>query len=72
MLFHSKTFSMYKKPHVHVHVAWGLERLLGCGRPGLNPRPRHTNSVKIWRFVLLSLTLGTNELSNRLAGLKSV
>ncbi len=34
----------------------------GCGRPGFDPRPRHTKDVKNGRFALLSLALGIHEL----------
>ncbi len=44
----------------------------GCGRPGFDPRPRHTKDVKNGRFALHSLALGINELGNRLGGSESV
>ncbi len=44
----------------------------GCGKPGFDPRPRHTKDVKTGRFALLSLALGIKELGNRLGGSDSV
>ncbi len=44
----------------------------GCGRPGFDPRPRHTKDVKTGRFALLSLALGIIELGYRLGGSESV
>ena len=44
----------------------------GSGRPGFDPRPRHTKDVNNGRFARLSLVLGINELGNPLGGLESV
>ncbi len=41
-----------------------------CGQLGFNPRPRHTKDLKTWRFVLLRLLFGIDELGNTLAGLE--
>ncbi len=53
-------------------VALPTSRDWGCGRPGFDPRPRHTKDVKTGRLALLSLALGINELGNRLGGSESV
>ncbi len=44
----------------------------GAGGQGSKPQPRHTIDVKTGRFALLSLSLGINELGNRLGGSESV
>ncbi len=54
---------------------WGLSvhlAKLQCGRPGFDPRPRHTKDIKNGRFALLSSALGINELGIRLGGSESV